>query len=945
MQRRFFSLKWKLLLLMTGVLFALGLAVSGISYLHEENLLESERQKQHRENVAELERQIRAVQQQLIKRLEYLTLLIQPDDKALTITQLQQKLERHYSFVEVLWGLESLQANSSSQGVLLSRGSDNPVLRDQNLQAIQDEQPMVGLSCDEGCRALASVPLMLSGAETGSLGVATSLAEVVLQSQQRTGWDTGVLIKNEVVEPATLPNWQLNIVAMSNISRVLPQLRALTQQQSFNGPGSYLLQQDGRSIEVSLTPLQGLDDRQQAYWVLIADVSSGYADIQKTFIIQLGITLGALFASGFLIVSLLNAPMRKLGQVATTLPSLALRDFDHVRNQFENQKDFGKESDDELSLLIRSTVQLADELERLDREMRMRNLKLERSSQQLSRQKDFASGLLDNAQAVILVQDTQGRCKSLNRFGRQLLGHSEWQSQTRDFNELFGELSKDSVSQMEELYTGMRHHFRHETRCFDVYGNLRTLSWIHSSLTQNDRSHSILSIGMDVTEQVKIQRQLRWLANHDSLTKLPNRSSLQQQLHRRIEQARDRQSQLAVMFCDLDNFKQINDTLGHPVGDSLLIQVAERLKQVVRHQDTVARIGGDEFVILIDDNSHGEAVLKTADQMLECLEATYNIQGQELYISASIGIAFYPEHGGDATTLIKHADIAMYQSKSDGRKQYSVYSHDQSQGMEERLNLTADLRHGLQRNEFELFYQPQMSIDESQIVGVEALIRWHHPEQGMVPPDKFIGIAEETGLIIDMGRWIIREACQQLQRWSREGMDGIRMSINLAGPQIMSDSLLEDIRQVLEETEIEPTLLEFEITESFIMSQPENTIARLNEIKLLGIKLSIDDFGTGYSSLGYLKRLPIDKLKIDKSFVFDIGRCSDDEAIAVAVIGLGQSLNLQVIAEGVEEAQHVEFLRAHGCDELQGFYYSKPLPAENCAEFIRQYRAEKQTPN
>ena len=941
MRTRFISLKWKLLLLLAGILFSLVIGVSVISYLYEARLQQQQRQQHHQQNIQELEAQVHSAQQLLIKRLEYLTLLLQNDSAPLTGQRMSRTLAQHFSNTQVLWGIESLKARTATRGEVLKQGDENPTLRQLVRQAISDEQPVVGLSCDSGCRALAAVPVILAGGETGGVGVATSLAEVVFKARQQNGFDTGVLLKASQDEDLQLPGWGFDVVALSNKERVLPQLLALSTQQRLSGAGSYQLEWQGSTVEVTLTHLEGLDDQRQAYWVQVADVSSAYQAIQHTVMVQLGVTLGALVVCGLLLVGLLNRPLNKLIQLAEVLPSLASRDFDRVRQPFQHNTSYLQlGSDDELSLLVGSTVQLADELERLDREMRARNLKLQRSSRQLSRQRDFASGLLDNAQAVILVQDTQGRCRSLNRFGRRLIADQDWQSGDRRFTDLFGELDQPTGSQMDELYDGLRHHLRHETRCADAYGNQRTLSWSHSVLTQNDLSNTILSIGMDVTEQVKVERQLRWLANHDSLTKLPNRSHLQNQLSRRINQARDRQQCLAVLFCDLDNFKQINDTLGHPIGDALLMQVAERLTKTVRHQDFVARLGGDEFVILLDDLNHHEDVMAVADKVLLGLEAPYKIDSQELFASASIGIAYYPDHGQDATTLIKNADIAMYQSKSYGRKQYSIYSHHQSDGLEERLNLTADLRHAIERGEFHLYYQPQLSIDCQTIVGVEALIRWFHPQLGMVPPDKFIGIAEETGQIVELGRWVINEACSQLARWHQQGLGDLRMAINLAGPQIMSESLLDEVDQALIDSGIEPQQLEFEITEGFVMSQPEHTIARLNGIKDRGIQLSIDDFGTGYSSLSYLKKLPIDKLKIDKSFVFDIGHNRDDEAIARAVIGLGRSLNLKVIAEGVEEAQHVSFLRQNGCDELQGFYFSKPLPSQECAEYIRRFQPQ-----
>ncbi|MEH6825237.1 MAG: EAL domain-containing protein [Motiliproteus sp.] len=939
MSKRFFSLKWKLLLLMSAIFLVIALGVSWLSYLHGEQQLQRGLYQLQRQSFNILDTQIKSAQQRLIKRLEYLTLLIQPENKALNPNQLETNLRQQFASTQLLWGVEQLQAHTADQGLILQQGPDNSILRALNQQAIDTEQPAVGLSCDSSCRVLASVPIILAQAETGSLGVSTSLAEIVLQALKRSGWETGVLLQAPFPTAAALPEWQLEVAALSNKSTTLPLLTTISRLHSFIGDGSYHLALDGKNYEVSLIPLNGLDPQQKAYWIQIADVSSEYKAINEVFITQLAITLGALLGSGLLLATLLHGPLNRLARVASNLPSLARRDFNQVREQLQHNTPYLRLGyADELTMLTTSTVQLADELERLDREMRSRNLKLKRKSLELARQNDFVSGLLDNAQAVILVQDNQGRCKSLNKFGRKLFEYSEQQTHLRLFSELFGTLEDEQARQLDELYAGLRHLYRHQTGCHDAQGAPHTIAWIHSSLTQQDSSSSILSIGMDVTEQMNVQLQLQWLANHDSLTKLPNRSHLQQQLNRKIAKARNAQTRLAVLFCDLDNFKQINDSLGHPVGDTLLTQVAERLSTLVRRQDMVARLGGDEFIVILDNLAQVDDATQVANKLLRCIEAPYNVKEQELFVSASIGIAFFPDDGNDATTLIKHADIAMYQSKNAGRKQFSLYSPEQSQGLEERLSLSASLRHGLERQEFLLYYQPQLDIDATRVVGVEALIRWNHPTRGMVPPDKFISIAEENGQIIDIGRWVMMQACAQLKHWENQGIDNISMAINLAGPQIMSNQLIEDVRQALTRTGVDPKRIELEITEGFIMSQPENTILRLNALKELGLKLSIDDFGTGYSSLSYLKKLPVDKLKIDKSFVFDIGKSASDEAIAKAVIALGQSMNLRVIAEGVEELQHIDFLRNNGCNELQGFYFSKPLPADECAKYIRQYK-------
>lgn len=436
-----------------------------------------------------------------------------------------------------------------------------------------------------------------------------------------------------------------------------------------------------------------------------------------------------------------------------------------------------------------------------------------------------------------------------------------------------------------------------------------------------------VAVFSDISEVRQAEDRLQELVNHDPLTGLPNRRLLNELMGHAIKRAEREQAMIGLLFIDLDRFKTINDSLGHQVGDKLLAEVASRLTNAMRESDAVARLGGDEFVVMVDDLRDIDDAKIIAKKVIDSLHTEFIIDGKEFFIGASIGISIYPNHGREVDDLLKAADIAMYQVKNEGKNNYRFYSAELSENAVERFTLESMLRRAMERNQFEVYYQPQVSLATGNIVGAEALIRWHHPDLGLVSPAKFIPLAEESDLIIQIGEWVLREAALQAMRWSAEGFGLEWVSVNVSGVQIQRSNFVDTVYGVLIETDCDPNLLELEITESTIMRNTEYVIGVLDHIKALGLRLAIDDFGTGYSSLSHLKRLPLHKLKIDQSFVHDLPFDTDDAAIARVIQGLGRSLGLTVIAEGVETPEQAEFLLSIGCDEGQGYLYSPPVPA------------------
>jgi diguanylate cyclase (GGDEF)-like protein len=440
-------------------------------------------------------------------------------------------------------------------------------------------------------------------------------------------------------------------------------------------------------------------------------------------------------------------------------------------------------------------------------------------------------------------------------------------------------------------------------------------------------------------ERKRYQVQLEHQANYDALTGLPNRNLLHDRLRQAVYQQRQPRA-IAVVFMDLDHFKFVNDSLGHSTGDLLLKAMGERLRTVLREGDTVGRVGGDEFVLILMDQSNEEIIYRAMQRISAKVSEPITIDGKELHVSCSAGISLYPQDGRDVDTLLKNADAAMYRAKDHGRSNFQFYTSEMNERVSERLALENALRRALERNELALHYQQKVNLKTGEIVGAEALVRWLHPEWGLVRPARFIPLAEETGLIVSIGEWVLREACRQARAWLDAGLQPGVVSVNLSLRQFRQEGLVRSVSRILEETGLDPAQLEMELTESMVMGNVDAAIAVLQGLKQLGVTLSVDDFGTGYSSLSYLKDLPIDTLKIDRSFVRDIGSGAEAEegVLAQAIISLGHALHLKVIAEGVETDAQLRFLRRHGCDEVQGFFYGEPVPPEAHVKLLEKAR-------
>jgi diguanylate cyclase (GGDEF)-like protein/PAS domain S-box-containing protein len=547
------------------------------------------------------------------------------------------------------------------------------------------------------------------------------------------------------------------------------------------------------------------------------------------------------------------------------------------------------------------------------------------------------SSVMEQTADIVIVTDTAGKIEYVNPSFEKITGYTY----TEAINNTPGLIA--SGNHKPEFYKHLWDTITAGNSYSNIFINRRkdgSLFYEEKTITPiKDYTGTIthfVSTGKDISERIQAQERLQHMAHHDALTDLPNRNLFLDRLQQSLTRARWHNRLVAVMFLDLDRFKNINDTLGHNVGDQLLLQLSERLNKSVRDGDTIARFGGDEFAILLDDIDSDSHISSLAEKLLDTMAEPFKINKQELFVTASIGVSIFPNDGEDSDTLLRNADVAMYRAKDLGKNNYQFYSDDLSARIFERLTLENHLRRATERNEFVLYYQPQIDVRNERITGVEALLRWQHPELGLISPNNFISLLEETGLIEQVGHWVLETACQQFRSWHAAGWSYLHLSVNISSRQFNNPDFIASVHDIISATGINPEFLELELTESMLMRNASATINALHSLSELGVRFAIDDFGTGYSSLSYLRRFPIDTIKIDRSFIHDVTDNPDDAAIASAIIVMAQSLSLNVIAEGVENQQQLEFLVSRNCHYLQGNFFSRPIPAEEFTLLLRK---------
>ncbi len=553
----------------------------------------------------------------------------------------------------------------------------------------------------------------------------------------------------------------------------------------------------------------------------------------------------------------------------------------------------------------------------------------------------LAANVIANLNEAVVICDSNFLVKSINPAFAEISGYS--------IDEIVGrpppfvKILREDTELHETMLVALASVGRWETEFWNKRKNGEEYAE-HLSLTAIEADdgihHEYAAVISDITKRKQDEERIRYQANFDALTGLPNRALFTDRLAHSLAAMSRSGSKLGLMFMDLDGFKLVNDTLGHDVGDLLLQETSKRLGKCVRDDDTVARLGGDEFTVIMPNLHDARDAPIVAQRILDSLTQPFNLRGQEAFVSASIGITIFPDDARDSSELLKNADTAMYRAKEQGKANYQFFTNDLNQEVKERLILKNGLNKAMERNEFDVFYQPKLDLRTGRIMGAEALLRWNNKDLGMVSPAKFIPIMEETGFVAEVGEWVLRTACAQHLEWIAAGLPPIRIAVNLSARQLRDAGFVDMVKEVLELSSVPPMGLEIEITESMLMSDAPNIVKALNDLHDIGIHVAMDDFGTGYSSLSYLKRFPIDTIKIDRSFVADIATSSDDAEIIRTIINMGQTLQRRVVAEGVETVEQINLLTEYECDEIQGYFFSRPLPSDAITLFLKEHAAK-----
>ncbi|EAR61830.1 EAL domain-containing protein [Neptuniibacter caesariensis] len=939
-ERSFFSLRWKVFINLMLVLAVVHLGYGFYSYYQLTKRVEQERGQAAERDLAILEGLVDSSYDRLVEVAEIIPKFVEEmKGKSVTAEDYVAALDDFFPGFLLNGSLDAVYLYDSFGGAYNKLGIKIQLPVNVISGVLDAEEPVRYFHCREDCLRFVAVPVRLGEESIGVLVVGRALHDIILDFKSQSGRDIGL-----AVQPRGTPNsarlWKLDLKYLTQKTENITLLNKLVNQ--FNIPaegGIFELDNNGRSYQIVLEPPQGAE-AERAYWILIDENTKRYEEARQDLLHELFISGVGLLIAAIAQLAFLRAPFRTISDVSEALPLLANSAFEEIRKRLgiNNRSGF---FEDELDLLKSSTVDLSYKLERLETSLLERAQNLTERSVQLEAERDLVTSLLDTAEAIIITQDDNGRVETLNRFGQQVLGISESEAKMMGFLELNHETG--SLPQHRQLLAHLierkEHKVQMEASIRSSNGQMLQISWLHSVLSVPGGDIRVLTIGLDLTERMHAEKRLVWMANHDPLTALPNRLLFTEKVDEAIKRYQEKNGILAILFCDLDSFKDVNDSLGHPVGDELLQQAAERIQNIICNDGVLARLGGDEFTVLLEGRANIREIENVAQHIIRAFRQSFFIDGYEIFSTISIGISLHPDHGDNVTSLIQHADVAMFDAKESGKNQLRFYHDEQGSQRYERFSLVNDLRRALEKDEFRIFYQPQIDTRTGNVMGVEALLRWQHSEAGMISPAKFIPLAEEQGLIVPIGEWVLRESCRMGKIWHDQGMD-FRIGVNIAGQQIMHESLMGTVQTALDESGIRPHLLDLEVTENFLLKQPEITIPKLHKFREMGLSLSMDDFGTGFSSLSYLKKLPINTLKIDQSFVRDIGSDPEGEAIVKAIIVLAKSLGLEALAEGVETSEQLSYLRTHGCHLIQGYYFSRPLPAEELPDFVMNQAVE-----
>lgn len=801
------------------------------------------------------------------------------------------------------------------------------------------EKPQVRVLCKESCVYLTVLPVSHLGHTIATVALISNL-ETILNDLHHLA-DSDVAVLKGRTQDKHAPVSGARIVSASGGTVIREVLEAA--RNGFWTDEYFQFDHDGQVHQVILIPTPLTEDGQISL-AIIPDVTRQIQGIDSDAEYSLFRGLGVLFLAMFLLYAMLRPTMRRIQHVSQILPLLGQEKFAQVREDYAARPLGiwpGGKWKDEVDELEGLALALADRLEQLRNESILHAESLEDQAIQLKYERDFISGLLDTAPVLILSYGDDGKIGLANAYAVQTCGLTEVAG--RDYAALFLGVSQQGyAAELSEMRAGLVR--RMESRITREDGSFSEVLWFHSMLAVGmTETPTYLSVGMDITERRKNEARIHNLAFYDPLSKLPNRRMLTDCMHHAMTSSALNKNRCALVFIDLDHFKIINDSQGQEIGDHLLIEMAKRLCDNVREFDTVAHLGGDEFVVLLEElNQDVEFAAAQASLFSEKLRAAINqpclLQDFTFHITCSVGISLFSGEGVSADELLRHANIAMSHAKTSGRNTLRFFDPAMQTRLATRTTLEADLRLALSHNQFQLFYQIQMNA-AGQPLGAEALLRWFHPERGLIPPLHFIPLAEESELILPIGLWVLEEACARLKAWEEDTLTSeLQLAVNISARQFYQPDFVALVLRTLEQSGANPARLKLELTESMVLDDITDAIAKMQQLKKIGVRLSIDDFGTAYSSLSYLTQLPLDQLKIDQSFVRNIGVKHGDAIIVQTIINMANDLGMDVIAEGVETSAQRDFLEAAGCLEYQGYLFSKPIALDAFAAYLKAVR-------
>jgi len=809
----------------------------------------------------------------------------------------------------------------------------------KNWETILNKEVSSGLiECSHTCNIYAFAPILKKGEVVGVFSIGASLADAVLSFQKTSKADVAIIFSNPDLKAAEKQLWGMHIAAASSPEHLVPLITRAAGIYSFselsNKPVRYV---EGDNVyEISLVKLEQAYPTDGMQLLVVDNITPDLAIVKQNSKQIMVIALLATVLILSLLYVLLNIPLKRLRRIASSMPLLGQGAFQELRSGIKSHH---PQFTDEVDVLGQSAVDLSYKLESLEHEVIEKNLSLKNLFNEVLREKEFATKLLNQAEAIIATINVDGCILSINQFGLKLTGKSKGDL---IYNDLPSNEFAVLKAKLTEVANTSSYSYSHDTALIASDQTLRNISWVHTRLQDDLKGDAVLlSVGMDITEQVKSQEVIHHLANYDALTNLPNRRLLSDRLKHALSSSTRSGQRGALLFIDLDNFKSLNDTLGHKIGDLLLQEVAQRLTACIREGDTVSRIGSDEFIVVLENlsskaiESAGQAE-HVARKIQHKLNLPFQLDAHSYQNTISIGISLFNDHDKDTEELLKQVDIAINQAKRSGNNSICFYDPKMQESLTAYVTLERELHQAVISRQFVLYYQIQVDSSGNPL-GAEVLIRWKHPERGIVSPYDFIPLAEETGLIVPIGKWVLDTACAQLKVWQKSPhTKHLTLSVNVTAQQFLQHNFVAQVESAIKKNAIDPMLLKLELTESMLVNELDKTIATMHALQNIGIKFSLDDFGTGYSSLQYLKRLPIYQLKIDQSFVHDIANNVSDQAIVRTIIAMAQTLNLNVIAEGVETEEQRQLLLDNGCNCYQGYLFGKPLPIAAFEKLLKE---------